>query len=165
MKKSTTVGHEISRLLLHLTIVAILSQTMTPGGKIADFRFHFSIAEQYYNFVPFNAAWRMLKMSGQKAEYFFVVNILGNILIFLPVGFFHRLSEKCKFENTVLFGFFLSLFIELVQVILPRTTDIDDIIMNTAGTVLGALLCVLCEKVFTHFKRGEADNLNFLKKN
>lgn len=153
LKKVTTLGHEILRLLLHLTVIAILSQTLTPEGNIANFQFKFSPDEQYYNFIPFYALWRMFRMSGQKLEYFLVVNILGNILIFVPVGILHRLTKRCEMWRTVLFGALLSLTIEVCQFVLPRTTDIDDLILNTAGTFLGVVLCLWAERKISGVSR------------
>jgi glycopeptide antibiotics resistance protein len=41
-------------------------------------------------------------------------------------------------------GFLLSLSIELAQLAIPtRATDVDDVILNTLGTAIGALLIAL----------------------
>ncbi len=66
-----------------------------------------------------------------------IFNIFGNIGIFIPVGIFIPILFKTNFSQTVLRGFFISLVIEVVQLPLPRTSDIDDLILNTAGTALG----------------------------
>lgn len=67
----------------------------------------------------------------------FLFNIIGNIAVFIPIGImttylFHHNLFKAAFN-----GFIISLFIETVQIPLERTTDIDDIILNTTGAVIG----------------------------
>lgn len=78
-------------------------------------------------------------------EYYddWLINILGNIVVFIPVGIiwpvcFNKLNS---IKKTVLAGGNLSLFIELSQLLLiERCTDIDDLILNTAGVLIGALI-------------------------
>ena len=62
-----------------------------------------------------------------------------NILLFLPLGFLTPLlwRDFCRLRNTLLLGFSFSLFVETAQLLTFRVTDVDDLIMNTAGAVLG----------------------------
>jgi glycopeptide antibiotics resistance protein len=65
-----------------------------------------------------------------------------NIILFIPLGFllpliWHNFRSA---KNTILFGFGLSLVIEISQIFTYRATDIDDLITNTAGTLLGYLI-------------------------
>lgn len=69
-------------------------------------------------------------------------NILGmilNVVMLIPFGVFLPIYFK-KFQSlsaTLLAGFGMSLFIEILQLFTFRATDIDDLIMNTMGTVIG----------------------------
>ena len=66
-------------------------------------------------------------------------NLIGNILLFLPVGFLYRLTTKKR--GAFLFGALISFSIETVQFFLPaRTPSIPDILANTIGAGLGAIL-------------------------
>lgn len=138
IKKPVALRDEILRLLLHLSVIAILSQTVTPSGNLSDFRFEISRAWDYYNFVPFAALARLIA-GGKGIEYFFIINILGNFCVFMPTGFLAVLLHRGGVWRATALGAGLSLFIEVFQIFLPRTTDIDDLIMNTVGTLLGAL--------------------------
>lgn len=62
-----------------------------------------------------------------------------NIILFVPIGFISPLiwNRFYKAKNTILLGFVLSLFIEIMQIFTFRNTDIDDLIMNTLGTAIG----------------------------
>jgi glycopeptide antibiotics resistance protein len=65
---------------------------------------------------------------------------IENILLFIPLGFMLPCIWK-KYEvfwRTALSGFTLSLIIELCQLFnINRVTDIDDLLMNTLGALVG----------------------------
>src|SRR5699024_3942675 len=70
----------------------------------------------------------------------FVYNFYGNILWFIPFGMLQPLLQHRRphFFSTVLLGMLLSLSIETLQFFLATgVADIDDLIFNTLGTVLG----------------------------
>lgn len=77
-----------------------------------------------------------------------VVPIIANVLLFVPWGFltfiaFYDVDRPTlqTYILTVLLGFGLSLAIEAWQYFLPsRVADIDDVIWNTSGTVIGAVV-------------------------
>lgn len=66
-------------------------------------------------------------------------NSLLNVLLFVPLGFFLPVLWKWfrSFGRTALFGFGFSLSIELLQLMTPRATDINDLMTNTLGAALG----------------------------
>jgi glycopeptide antibiotics resistance protein len=77
-----------------------------------------------------------------------VMPIIGNILLFVPWGFltfilFYTIERPTlqTYVLTTLLGLSLTLAIEAYQYFLPsRVADINDVIWNSAGTILGALL-------------------------
>lgn len=73
----------------------------------------------------------------------------GNIGMFVPVGFgLPMLWRKMKWYHAVLFGGGFSFLIELIQVFTGRVSDIDDLILNTAGALLGFFLyCIICKVI------------------
>lgn len=66
-------------------------------------------------------------------------NSLLNVLLFMPMGIFLPLffQKFRKLWRTVLFGFCISLLIEVLQLFTFRATDVNDLITNTFGTLLG----------------------------
>lgn len=66
-------------------------------------------------------------------------NSLLNVLLFFPLGVFLPVlwSKFQKIHWTVLFGFCLSLSIELLQLFTFRATDVNDLMTNTVGTLAG----------------------------
>lgn len=78
-----------------------------------------------------------------------------NAFMFMPLGFLLPLIWKSfrQAKKTVVFGFFMSLTIEICQLFCFRATDVDDLIMNTLGAFLGYLCWKLLKLVFP--KAGE----------
>lgn len=80
--------------------------------------------------------------------------VIFNILMTIPFGMYLRYYFKFSFKKTIICTFFLSLFFEITQVtglyfIYPnpyRLCDIDDLILNTLGGVLGYLIMGLFNK-------------------
>ncbi len=67
--------------------------------------------------------------------------VIGNFLMFLPFGVLHPLSkENASWKNTVTVGVITVLVIELLQPVVGRAFDINDIILNTLGIVLSSFL-------------------------
>lgn len=66
-------------------------------------------------------------------------NLVSNLLLFLPVGFFYRLATKQR--GAFLVGGVVSLGVETIQLFIPaRTPSVVDVLANAAGAGLGALL-------------------------
>ena len=69
-----------------------------------------------------------------------VINIVGNISMFIPTGIIMPILYKRlnRFWKVLLAGAGLSLVIEMIQLLFPGSvTDIDDLILNTAGVAIG----------------------------
>lgn len=85
-----------------------------------------------------------------------------NVLLFIPFGFFVPLiwSGMKKLRYIIASGFCFSLLIELSQMLNHRSTDIDDLLLNTIGTVIGYIFCCIYLKItgwgsnrpYQHFK-------------
>lgn len=91
--------------------------------------------------TPFQEIRRALS----SMSYWLLFMLLGNIVMFMPVGFFPALLWRgWRWWKSVLTGFLTSCLIEFVQFFIGRSTDIDDVILNTTGALLGYLLfCIL----------------------
>jgi glycopeptide antibiotics resistance protein len=91
------------------------------------------------NWIPFHSMigdWR----NGGRA---FVVNFLGNIVAFLPMGLLppHIVRRRTTIWQIALFSLAISLAIETGQFFSGRRVpDVDDLILNTVGGVLGYVL-------------------------
>lgn len=82
-------------------------------------------------------------------------NGILNVLLFVPLGaLLPLLWQKYRtVKDTVLFGFGMSLAIELLQMFTFRATDVNDLITNTMGTLLGWFLAGALMKAVPAVKR------------
>ena len=78
-----------------------------------------------------------------------IEDILLNIILFIPFGFLvPYIWPKFNFWKTVLTGCFLSACIEATQYLMHwGCCDIDDVLNNTLGTVLGYLFLISYRRV------------------
>ncbi|MEK3992776.1 MULTISPECIES: VanZ family protein [Robertmurraya] len=101
-----------------------------------------------FNILPFTSILDTIVTQEISSNTYQIVRQLGgNVLLFIPIGIYVPLLFKNKFKNVLIFGFILSLAIEIFQLIISmfidfnyRITDIDDIILNTSGAILGFLI-------------------------
>lgn len=104
--------------------------------------------EYHYNLVPFQEIrrfWEYREMLGMWS----MVNLLGNVLIFVPLGFFEPMaSYRRSFLGTIIDGFLVSMLVEVFQFISKvGRFDIDDLLLNTLGVVIGYLIFFVCNKM------------------
>lgn len=95
------------------------------------------------NLIPFKEMFRYSFGSPK-----FVKNVVGNILMFLPFGFFVSYYLKAnKVSYPLVLTLIVSLTIELVQLKIGRVFDIDDVILNVVGGFCGFLIYVALSAV------------------
>lgn len=92
-------------------------------------------------------------------------NILGmvlNVVMLIPLGAFLPIyfSWFQKWYRTLAAGFGMSLLIEIIQLFTFRATDIDDLLMNSLGTLLGYFVVKL---LFKHQKGKIGDKKDWIK--
>lgn len=95
-----------------------------------------AIFEPVLNFIPFR--------SGVE------ISSILNIIFFIPFGFLLPTlwMEFRKLLPTVVAGFLFSLIIEVGQLFTIRATDVDDLIMNTLGSIFGFIIFKIFSKIF-----------------
>jgi len=96
------------------------------------------------NLVPFETLrlyWRVLQKGGsQRLLLHSVVNLAGNVVMFVPLGWFLPNLWRIfrGFFRTAFFGASLICLIELMQYMTGLgSCDIDDLLLNTAGILFG----------------------------
>lgn len=101
------------------------------------------------NFIPFREILRYDIGSNH-----FYWNVIGNILIFLPFGFFISLYlNSQKINKPLIITVITSLTIELVQMFIGRSFDVDDILLNCVGGILGFLLFIGLSAIKRHLPK------------
>ena len=105
---------------------------------------------QTINLIPFRTIIDYLFNEDVIVRSFAFSNIMGNIAIFIPLGIYIPLliNKKSIFTNSAIVAL-ISLCVEIVQYILAiGTADVDDIILNTIGGLLGILIFKLVYLIF-----------------
>lgn len=101
------------------------------------------------NLVPFTEIIRY-----KVGSKLFLYNVIGNILIFLPFGYFVSGYVKAnRVSHILLISVITSLTVELVQLKIGRSFDIDDILLNVVGSILGFLLYIGLTAIKKHLPR------------
>ena len=132
--------HEAKLLTVYICLVVIARFVYFPlrlvEGRIASLIFDVEkIIPLWINLVPIVHLFDVYDG--------WLINIIGNVTMFIPVGLvwpfcFKKLDTLGK---TILAGAGFSLFIEITQLpFFDRCSDVDDLILNTTGILIGALI-------------------------
>lgn len=98
------------------------------------------------NLVPFKEIMRY--DIGSKMFY---VTVIGNIALFIPFGFIiSTYINPKRFAPILLIPLVVSFTIELVQLKIGRSFDIDDILLNTLGCIIGYLIYIGFRAIKNH---------------
>lgn len=125
--------------ILFLAYLVLLFQLVTsqdlPGGGT--------------NLMPFREILRY--DVGTKTFY---KQVFGNILLFIPLGYFATSYCKIKGLGTItLVSLLSSITIEVTQHYIGRTFDIDDIILNVVGGIVGFLIYTALNAIRNHMPK------------
>lgn len=112
------------KLIFAFYAIAMFSVVGAPA--VGTFQIDFGL-----NLIPF--------VDIVNSPFAYMKNTILNIILFIPMGFFVPAVWKNfrSFKTMFFMGLAVSLGIELLQIFTFRLTDIDDLITNTAGTVIG----------------------------
>ena len=141
MKKKIHFGRIVAILAFfaYLLLLAYLLFFSSTYGRTMEMGYR-------YNLKPFLEIRRGLENIDKVGYRYVIVNIAGNIAAFMPFGFLLSLITERRVHTGHAFvdTFFLSLSAETIQ-LLSRTGafDVDDLILNTVGGVLGYWCFVL----------------------
>lgn len=98
-----------------------------------------------YNLEPFREIVRFVRYSHKLGVTAVVLNLAGNIAVFIPFGIFVPVLFKpdMRLWQIVFTTMAASLIIEILQLVLRvGSFDVDDILLNTFGGLMGA--CIYC---------------------
>lgn len=130
----------IQFLLLSYSIFLIYGWFLLPGRMQAEPQ------EQRFYLIPSQTTLKMARQAIRSEDYapfywrLFLWNVAGNIAWFLPLGFLlpWEIKRLRRLRNLALFAFLFSLAAESLQYVFAvGIFDIDDVILNTLGAVLG----------------------------
>ena len=113
-------------------------------------------AEYRYNLTLFQEIGRYYGVGVRFGSWnLFLWNVVGNVCVFIPFGIFlPKLFKRCRNMLLVtLLSLELSLVVEVIQLMTRvGSFDVDDLLLNTIGGMLGYLIYKICSVVARIFK-------------
>ncbi len=101
-----------------------------------------------YNFIPFHEIRRYLLYADKIGYFRTVTNLAGNIAAFMPLGYFlpKLVKKNLGFWSVSLYCMEASIAVEVLQLFTKvGCCDVDDVILNTLGGMLGFLCYYICK--------------------
>lgn len=139
-----TWGNEIIRWLFVCYLTGFINLTLVPGNLWSHiwalvFAGHsqseIMLFTGEFNFVPI-----IIKvLSNQLTLGSWVKTMLiGNVLMLIPLGFFLPfVSTKINNQNVFKIAVIVPVAVEIIQPVVGRSFDVDDLILNFIGIILG----------------------------
>ena len=138
-KNNTRAGWLLFYLyIILLSYFLFFSEHYGRDYILKEYRYNLTLLKEIKRFI------RYRELLGFES---FVVNILGNVLAFAPFGFLlpHLNVKYRNFFYITFLSILFSLTVELVQMLLKvGIFDVDDILLNTIGGILGYLFYAIC---------------------
>ena len=102
-----------------------------------------------FNIIPFQEIFRY-----EIGSRLFIFNVLGNIMAFVLFGLIvsNYIKPKTAFAPLVI-SFLVSATVEFVQLNIGRSFDVDDIILNVTGGIIGFLLYIGLSAIQKHLPK------------
>lgn len=101
------------------------------------------------NLIPFHSITSYIDLAGDHSVRFVDVNIWGNILVFIPAGLYVMIFSKGRSLLKGLLAIVcLSVGVEVIQYLFSiGAADVDDVLLNSLGGLIGMLSYQLLHKV------------------
>ena len=134
--------------MMALLVFVFQGEYSSPVKMLASAK-HRLATREGINLRPFRTVQNYYKVFGPQGDLF-AINILGNILMFLPWGFglLFLWKKNRSFFRLLYFSAILPIFIEFSQLFINRQVDIDDFVLNFLGGMLGGLIYFLLAGLF-----------------
>lgn len=148
-------------VILPLPSIEEVSHMTTPQVQLVPFSFLTDfITHTSFRITDPSTYWKAFT-----EPYFY--QVLYNLLLTVPFGIYLRYYFQCSLKKTVFYTFLLTLFFELTQLtglygIYPRgyrLFDVDDLILNTLGGLIGYGIAGLFQKIIP--SREEIDQASY----
>jgi hypothetical protein len=123
-RESAAAAVNAARVLLGGAVLAVLAVTMSSG-----------VGGTGVNLTP--GAGVRSALSNVNSDLG-LLNLLGKVVLFIPIGFLAPMATRLRFGWVVAACLALSVSVEVLQLALGRSLDVDDVLLNTLGGAAGA---------------------------
>jgi glycopeptide antibiotics resistance protein len=132
-------------------ILFIIYLTILSNVLFFNYNYGRVSGDKSYNLEPFKTINNYIKYRQYVSDAIVIRNILGNILAFMPMGFFiPLLSKKTRFFiKIIIISAITSLLVEVIQYkFAVGSFDVDDIILNTLGGFIGYICYKIAHSIY-----------------
>ena len=154
-QKRASLKRELQLILVYICIVVVARFTFFPfskvNGQIQPLVFNIANAFSFrINWVP------MVNLTDYPTMREILINVIGNTAMFIPLGIvwpcvYKELNTPVK---AIAAGAGFSLLIEILQLpFYDRVSDVDDLILNSLGFILGYLIYLLARAIKRAIKK------------
>ncbi|GFN33213.1 VanZ family protein [Paenibacillus xylaniclasticus] len=151
-RKTQSINAVLFLILFHITLVVSITLFPIPIQKnlLSDLRSTNSVS--VHNFIPLKSIIELLTNSVSPTVY--LKQIVGNIIMCVPFGFLWPiLIKRITLKRMLVLAISIGFGIEATQYIINtaidydyRSIDIDDVLLNFIGVLLGYCLLLLLNK-------------------
>lgn len=113
-----------------------------------------------YNLVPFEEIRRFIVYRDYVSTEAFLLNLMGNLFVFFPIGVLVPLwrTKKTGGLRIFIYTFLFTLSIETTQLVTRvGVFDVDDLMMNTLGGMLGWLCYCIALRIFRYLQKRQRE--------
>ncbi len=148
-KYKYSLNQHIIYCVFCIYFIAVISVTIFPfpyQKSLIDSFISHPKTQYQNNFIPFHSIIEYIKSGLEFGSYMTIgKQVAGNIIMFIPLGIYLPFVRKnITIRKVLLVGVLASLAIETLQFTLNkiigigyRAADVDDLILNTVGTLVG----------------------------
>jgi glycopeptide antibiotics resistance protein len=114
-----------------------LSPSKAPAARLSTSRF----APLHANYVPFKTI--LWQLRGKPSWSSAMINLVGNTVLFMPVGFLVLLVyRKMSWQSALVLAVAVGVTMEVMEGVLRvGVVDVDDVILNALGVMSGYGVC------------------------
>lgn len=162
-KKSIIRSVLISVFIIYISTVILI--TFFPIVYSHDEHTAFVTLEGAVQFIPFNTICRMIRYAPRQMAF---EQVGGNIIMTIPFGILlPLLLKRKKVLQLILYAAALPVCIESLQLLLGyllgtyyRMADIDDVILNFMGIIIGYIIYFVSLLIYRKVRKSRADHKN-----
>jgi len=150
MKKKKSVIYWLFAAYVLLMLWLLFGQRMAVMISGTWTESYWEDFSQKINLIPLHTItefWNNLHGGGRSHAF---INLAGNVVMFVPLGFFipYVFRKADSFRHSMLYALIMIVCIEIIQLVtLLGSLDVDDLILNMIGVVIGYLIYRLAARL------------------
>ena len=124
-------------------ILILFKLTLFRQTTLEKYEINFTLFVDLINVYKKSGLWQFIRL------------FIGNIVWFIPLGFMlPKMLKKCNITTVTLSSFLLTLLIEILQLVFKKgICEIDDLILNIAGTMIGYSVYKIIQQIKVNLTR------------